>query len=208
MKWQTITALTLISLLCIAGYGVFCWLTEIHLVRLEQKDLKLIASGFSVAFVAWPVLLAGIITGATLIVPVAFVASARARKLDDTTYLEKLRSELSQAEYRASHAEGMARRQFESQMTVAKNREKQAAAELTRIREFQQLAQKLIDESRREAAEARRITAAAETRCQQAEGKAERFKRQRDRLKAAIHTLNEEHENRELNEFITGVGRR
>lgn len=208
MKWQTITGLTLVSLLCITGYGVFCWLTEIHLVRLEQKDLKLIASGFSVAFVAWPVLLAGIITGATLVVPVMFVASARARKLDDTAYLEKLRSELSQAEYRASHAENMARRQFESQMTAAENREKQADAELTRAREFQQQAQKLIDESRREAAEARRITSDAEIRCQRAEGKAERFKRQRDRLKAAIHASNEEHENRELNEFITGVGRR
>lgn len=202
MKWQTLT-----GLLCIAGYGVFCWLTEIHLVRLENKDLRLIASGFSVAFVAWPVLLAGIITGAMLVVPIAFVVSARARKQDDTAYLEKLRSELSQAEYRASHAESMARRQFESQMSAAENREKQAAAELTRAREFQQQAQKLIDESRRETAEARRITSDAETRCQRAEGKAERFKRQRDRLKTVLHALNEEHENRELNEFITGAGR-
>ncbi|EJG5926539.1 hypothetical protein NAE50_005038 [Salmonella enterica] len=200
MKWRVLMILTCISVLLVTGYGIYAHMTNLHLVSSVNGQPVLQASGFAVVLSAWPVTLAGVIMGAAVMSPVALMLSAVARNVDHETDLQQLNQKLASAEHRAHNAETRAEARLQWQIRAAEERGQQAKAETASAIQFRQEAEELV---RKMTAETEQIRATATQKVEQArneildavrqrrqsEGKAERFQKQRDKLRLEIQKL-------------------
>ncbi|EAN8329681.1 hypothetical protein EOY42_26440 [Salmonella enterica] len=221
MKWRLLMVLACISLLLVAGYGIYARMTSLYLVSSGNGQPALQASGFAVVLRAWPVALAGIIMGAAVMSPVVLMLYSAARDVDHETDLQQLNQKLASAEHRAHNAETRAEARLQWQIRAAEEREQQAKAETASAIQFRQEVDELV---RKMTAETEQIRATATQKAEQAknemldavrqrrqsEGKAERFQKQRDKLRLEIQKLQGSPEeitdwdkmDRELMEFI------
>lgn len=221
MKWRVLMVLACISLLLVAGYGIYVHMTSLYLIRSGNGQPVLQASGFAVVLSAWPVTLAGIIMGAAVMYPVALMLSAVARNVDHETERKQLNQKLASAEHQAHNAESRAESRLQWQIRAAVEREQQAKAETASAIQFRQEAEEFVRKmtaeteqiraaAAQEAEQARNLMLDAERQRRQSEGKAERFQKQRDKLRMEIQKLQGssaqitdwEKMDRELMEFI------
>lgn len=221
MKWRVLMILTCISVLFVAGYGIYAHMTSLYLVSSVNGQPALQASGFAVVLSAWPVALAGIIMGAAVMSPVVLMLYSAAREVDHETDLQQLNQKLASAEHRAHNAETRAEARLQWQIRAAEEREQQAKAETASAIQFRQEAEELVRKmtaeteqiratATQEAEQARNEMLDAERQRRQSEGKAERFKKQRDKLRLEVLKLQGssdqitdwEKMDRELMEFI------
>lgn len=153
--------------------------------------------------------------------PVALMLSAVARNVDHETERKQLNQKLASAEHRAHNAEARAESRLQWQVRAAVEREQQAKAETASAIQFRQEAEELVRKmtaeteqiraaAALEAEQARNLILDAERQRRQSEGKAERFQKQRDKLRMEIqklqgsstHITDWEKMDRELMEFI------
>lgn len=200
MKWRVLMVLACISLLLVAGYGIYVHMTSLYLIRSGNGQPVLQASGFAIVLSAWPVTLAGIIMGAAIMYPIALMLSAVARNVDHETERKQLNQKLASAEHRAHNAEARAESRLQWQVRAAVEREQQAKAETASAIQFRQEAEEFVRKmtaeteqiraaAALEAEQARNLMLDAERLRRQSEGKAERFQKQRDKLRQEIQKI-------------------
>lgn len=200
MKWRILMILVCISLLLVAGYGIYAHMTSLYLVSSGNGQPVLQASGFAVILSAWPVTVAGVIMGAAFMSPVALMLSAVALNVDHETERKQLNQKLASAEHRAHNAEARAEARLQWQIRAAEELEQQAKAETASAIQFRKEAEEFVGKM---TAETEQIRATATQKAEQArnemldavrqrrqsEGKAERFQRQRDKLRLEIQKI-------------------